>query len=133
MRILHTESSSGWGGQEIRILKESRGLRDRGHACFFAVATGGGLVSKAQNEGFIVFEILFKRPRALLAIWELIKIIRSQKIDLIVTHSSLDAWIGGIAARLCCKPVLRLRHLSTAIRTGLNSRLLYKTLADFVV
>ncbi len=41
--------------------------------------------------------------------------------------------LGVIAARLCCKPVLRMRHLSTAIRAGLNSRLLYKSLADFVV
>ena len=31
MRILHTESSLGWGGQEIRILTEARGLQDRGH------------------------------------------------------------------------------------------------------
>ncbi len=133
MKILHTESSSGWGGQEIRILRESIGMRARGHTCFFAVAKHGGLVSKARAEGFQVFEVRFKRPRALLAIWELVRIIRSQKIDLIVTHSSLDAWLGGMAARICCKPVLRLRHLSTPIRAGLNSRLLYKKLADFVV
>ena len=35
LRILHTESSLGWGGQEIRVLTEARGvarLRTRGHA-----------------------------------------------------------------------------------------------------
>ena len=31
MRILHTESSLGWGGQEIRILTEAAGMIDRGH------------------------------------------------------------------------------------------------------
>src|SRR5215210_5187933 len=31
MRIVHTESSLGWGGQEIRILSESQGLIRRGH------------------------------------------------------------------------------------------------------
>src|SRR5689334_6438658 len=29
--IVHTESSLGWGGQELRILSESRGLAERGH------------------------------------------------------------------------------------------------------
>ena len=32
MNIVHTEASCGWGGQEIRILEESRGLIERGHA-----------------------------------------------------------------------------------------------------
>ena len=27
--ILHTEASSGWGGQELRILDEAAGLRAR--------------------------------------------------------------------------------------------------------
>ena len=31
LNIVHTESSCGWGGQEIRILEESRGLIERGH------------------------------------------------------------------------------------------------------
>ncbi len=31
MRILHTEASQGWGGQEIRILSEASGLIARGH------------------------------------------------------------------------------------------------------
>jgi len=32
MNIVHTEASCGWGGQEIRILEESRGPIERGHA-----------------------------------------------------------------------------------------------------
>ncbi len=31
LRILHTESSTGWGGQEIRILTEAQGMLERGH------------------------------------------------------------------------------------------------------
>ena len=31
MLIAHTESSHGWGGQEIRVLTESRELIKRGH------------------------------------------------------------------------------------------------------
>lgn len=133
MQILHTESSNGWGGQEIRILNESEGMRRRGHQVIIAVAKGGGLVSKARAKGFIVYEIEYSKPKALLPLLQLIKIIRKHKIDLINTHSSTDAWIGGVAARMTGKKVIRTRHLSTPIRKGLNSRLLYNTLADFVV
>ena len=31
LHIVHTESSLGWGGQEIRILSEAQGLIRRGH------------------------------------------------------------------------------------------------------
>lgn len=133
MRILHTESSTGWGGQEIRILREAEGMRQRGHEVFFAVARGGGLVAKARASGFQVYEIHYSKPAALGAILMLNRIISRHEIDLINTHSSLDAWLGGIAGRLSGCKVLRTRHLSTAIRPGLNSRLLYKTLADAVV
>ncbi|MBS0604742.1 MAG: glycosyltransferase family 4 protein [Verrucomicrobia bacterium] len=133
MRILHTESSKGWGGQEIRILREAEGMRKRGHEVFLAVNAGGGLVQRAKEAGFIVYELPFTKPSAFKTIYALVQICKAHNIDLINTHSSLDAWIGGIAARIAGKKVIRTRHLSTPIRKGLNSRLLYKSLADFVV
>jgi len=30
-RIIHTEASCGWGGQELRIVVESKGMLARGH------------------------------------------------------------------------------------------------------
>ncbi len=133
MRILHTESSNGWGGQEMRILKEAEGMRARGHTLFFAVTRGGKLVEKARKSGFRVYEIPFKKPLALLTLLLLLWILLRHKIELVNTHSSWDAWIAGVAARILGKKIIRTRHLSTAIRPGLNSRLLYKGLADFVV
>lgn len=133
MHILHTESSNGWGGQEIRILKESLGLKSRGIDVTLAVTRGGKLVHYARKNGLRVFEIDFKKSHAVNALWNLCKIIRENNITIVNTHSSLDAWMGGIAARLTRRPVVRTRHLSTPIRGGLNGYLLYNTLADFVV
>ncbi len=133
MHILHTESSNGWGGQEIRILKESLGLKSQGFEVSLAVARGGKLIDYARKSGIQVFEIDFKRSHALQALWQLCKIIRQNKISVVNTHSSLDSWLGRIAARLTHRPVVRTRHLSTQIRGGLNARLLYNNLADFVV
>ena len=133
MRILHTESSCGWGGQEIRILREALGMRERGHEVIFAVERGGGLVAKGRAEGFEVYEVSFKKKDGLKTLFILLQIIRRHGVEIVNTHSSLDAWIGGVAARVGRKKLIRTRHLSAAIRKGLNSRLLYNTLADYVV
>lgn len=133
MRILHTESSNGWGGQEMRILRESIGMRDRGHEVIMAVVKGGRLVEHARDAGFTVYELDFVKSKAPLLVMQLVKIIKTHQIDFVNTHSSTDAWIGGVAARAAGKKVVRTRHLSTSIKKGLNSRLLYNTLADFVV
>lgn len=133
MRILHTECSNGWGGQEIRILRESIGMRKRGHEIVMVVVKGGILATKAREEGFTVYELPFSKPRAPLILAHLLRIIRKHNIDLVNTHSSLDAWIGGFAARFGRVKVVRTRHVSTPSKGGLHSRLLYKGLADFVV
>lgn len=135
MKILHTESSNGWGGQEMRILSESEGMRARGHEIIMAVTKGGRLVEKARSAGFTVYEIDFKKRKSALVILQLIRILSKHDIELVNTHSSLDAWLGGIAARAGRRKIkiVRTRHLSTPIRKGINSRLLYHHLADFVV
>jgi glycosyltransferase involved in cell wall biosynthesis len=131
--ILHTEASNGWGGQEIRTLKEAIGMRERGHTIIFAVVKGGQLVNEAKNAGFIVYEIPFARKDALRTFKQIRNIIRSQQIDIVNTHSSWDSWIAGIAARSARVSIIRTRHLSTNIHPGWNSRVLYGWLADHVV
>jgi len=133
MNILHLEASSGWGGQEMRILKEAEGMRDRGHTIALGVMQGGLLIQRARDAGFVVFELNFHKSGWLLCLFQILRIVRRHRIDLVNTHSSLDAWIGGIAARIANTKILRTRHLSTPIKPGWNSRVLYGALADFVV
>jgi len=131
--ILHLEASSGWGGQEIRILREAEGLRRRGHSVVLGVMRGGQLISRARAEGFTVYELNFKRLAWPITLFRLIWIILSHRVNIVNTHSSLDSWIGGIAARITRRSIIRTRHLSTAIKKGFNSRFVYGKLADFVV
>jgi len=133
LNILHLEASPGWGGQEIRILREAEGMRSRGHQVLFVVMNGGSLAKEARKEGFTAYEMGFHKRSWPLTLPRLMALIRKHKISLINTHSSLDSWIGGIAGRLCRVPIVRTRHLSTPNKPGLNSRLLYGRLADFVV
>ena len=133
MNILHLEASPGWGGQEMRIVKEAEGMRERGHQLFFGVQKKGKLISELRKRNFRVYDINFKKSFWFFSFFKLLWIVLWRKIDLINTHSSLDAWLGGLVGRFIRRPIIRTRHLSTKIRKGWNSRLLYNWLADYVV
>ena len=49
VRILHTESSLGWGGQEIRILTEAAGMRRRGHDVRLAAPRKAPIFDEAER------------------------------------------------------------------------------------
>ncbi len=131
--ILHLEASLGFGGQEIRILKESLGMRKRGYNVIVAASPNAKILEIMALEGFKVYEVPFQKKHFFSAFGKLKKIIKEENVDIINTHSSLDAWIGGITAKLLKKKVIRTRHLSTPIKKGINSYLLYNLLADHVI
>ena len=49
LAIVHTESSLGWGGQEIRILAESQGLARRGHRLTVLCAPQSRILAEAPR------------------------------------------------------------------------------------
>lgn len=118
---------------KMRGLFFAEGMRNRGHTIVMAVMKGGALIDQARKAGFTVYEVNFRRTGWIFCLFRLLWIIAHHRIELINTHSSLDSWIGGIAARLARKSIVRTRHLSAAIKPGFNSRFVYGKLADFVV
>jgi glycosyltransferase involved in cell wall biosynthesis len=129
--ILHTESSPGWGGQEVRNLTEARWLQDLGWRVLVACSPGGRILARAQRAGITAFPVPMKRAWDLFAVQRLAALIRRERVDLVHTHSSVDAWLGGMAARLARVPVVRTRHVSIPIRRRLNP--VYTLLADRVI
>jgi glycosyltransferase involved in cell wall biosynthesis len=126
LRILHTEASSGWGGQEIRILDESAGMQARGHALRIAAPALAPIVDAARRRGLAVDAIPIDRrtPAALRA---LAATIADFKPDVIVTHSSTDSWLAALATRFGRNrpAIVRTRHLSTPVASGPLNRWLY--------
>ncbi|MBI5188683.1 MAG: glycosyltransferase family 4 protein [Nitrospirae bacterium] len=134
LNILHTESSLGWGGQEIRIINESLGMLKRGHKIYIATPKKSMIFNRAKDANITAFPLSFKKKN-LSHILKLTTLIREKRIDVVNTHSSSDSWIGTIAARLSrLKPlILRTRHLSTPIGRNTLSRLIYNILPDAVI
>ncbi|MEO5362618.1 MAG: glycosyltransferase family 4 protein [Magnetococcus sp. DMHC-8] len=117
MRILHTEWSDGWGGQERRILSEMMGMRAAGHELLLATRPGCTISTQASAAGFEVVHLPFSGSLDWRTIWPLRTLLRQRQVTVVNTHSGKDAWTGGLAARLAKTPVLvRTRHLNLPLR-----------------
>ncbi len=132
-RILHTEASLGWGGQELRIYQEMLGIKGKGHWVGLAASPSAQIYKYAQKAGLPVFPLPLekKTPHAVL---QLLKIIKALDIHILNTHSSWDSWVGGMAKILYPKfKLIRTRHLSTPIGKTPLSWLIYNILPDVVI
>jgi glycosyltransferase involved in cell wall biosynthesis len=129
--VLHTESSPGLGGQEVRTITEARWTRERGWGVLVVGQPGGRFEERAREAGLETVGVRMRGAWDLAAAWKLARIIRRRRVDIVHTHSSVDAWIGGLAARAAAVPVVRTRHVSIRIRRRLNP--VYRWLADRVI
>ena len=68
LKIIHTEASPHWGGQEIRIFEEMKWFRQQGHEMILVAPDNGTLYKRSKAEGFKVISIYFTKPRTLLNI-----------------------------------------------------------------
>jgi glycosyltransferase involved in cell wall biosynthesis len=110
MVILHTETLKKWGGQQNRVLTEALGLGKRGHKSILACHRNSILAEKAKEKGLRVYELNMVKQAHIVTIPGLIRIIKEEGVEIVATHSSVDSWAGGIAAKLTGKRLVRFRH-----------------------
>src|ERR1700676_1911892 len=116
LRILHSESSRGWGGQEHRTLKEMIILRARGHAVEVVCPVDARLGVRAKAEGFTVHHARMKGGADVSSMLAVKALLSRRKFDVLNTHSGHDSIVAGTAGRLAGTPlVVRTRHLALPI------------------
>ena len=131
MRVLHTESSVNWGGQEYRALEQMRWLDDHGHQAVLAAKPGSAILERAQSWGLEAVAVGFRghyNPRAIMGVRRLV---RERAIDVADCHGSRDAVTLAFARRLC--PVIRSRHVSQALMGKAHRRLQWGWGCDHVI
>jgi len=129
-RILHTESSIGLGGQEIRILGEARWLIDHGWDCLIACQPGSPLFTEARDAGLPVAPVRMRGAWDAASVLRLRTVMRAGRAALVHTHSSVDSWLATVAAKSLGLPVVRSRHVTIPI---LRRRALVYRLADRII
>ncbi len=136
MRILHTESSIGWGGQELRILTEAQGMLARGHQVTLLTPESADIypAARARNIPVVALPMEKKRPQALLAARRWLAGQRG-RFDVINTHSSTDSWLVALARATLgdMPPIVRTRHVSTRVHKDRATRWLYQTASAHIV
>ena len=134
LRILHTESSLGWGGQELRVLDESSGMVGRGHEVTIVAAPESRILNAARMRGLAVRElpIAAKSIRGVLAMRRAFLEFRPSVVN---CHSSTDSWTCALAMSLMANapPLVRTRHISAPIPHNIASRWLYRRATARVV
>jgi glycosyltransferase involved in cell wall biosynthesis len=128
LTIAHTESSGGWGGQEIRILTEAAGMQSRGHRVVVHGAHGSRIVAEAARFGVpaVALAIGRKRPAGVIAMR---RALHAAPFDIVNTHSSTDTWLAALALRTgrSARPLLvRTRHVSVPVPNDPATRWLYR-------
>jgi glycosyltransferase involved in cell wall biosynthesis len=133
MKIVHTESSLGWGGQEIRILSESQGLAKRGHEVRLLCPPEARIFSEAPNWGLQAEPVPIARKN-----WtgfsSLKRKLQETRCDVLSTHSSTDSWLSALALAWLGRPypMVRTRHISAPVPRNPLSHWLYAQAAHIV-
>ncbi|CDM92046.1 glycosyltransferase family 4 protein [Xenorhabdus bovienii] len=136
LNILHTESSCGWGGQEIRILTESQGMIQRGHQVVIVCCPASTIYHEAHSYGVPVVALPIEKKRlpCLRAMRRWLKA-EGRQFDVINTHSSTDSWLVAAACATLkgMPPIVRTRHVSTNVSTSVATRWLYLKSCQHIV
>jgi glycosyltransferase involved in cell wall biosynthesis len=134
LAILHTESSLGWGGQEIRVLTEARGVARAGHEVLLAAPREARIFAEAPKYGVPVLALPIAR-KAVSGVLALRRALSQHAFDVVNTHSSTDSWLTALAcAALKSAPAMvRTRHISAPIPRNALTRWLYVRATSRVV
>jgi glycosyltransferase involved in cell wall biosynthesis len=130
IKVLHTEWSDGWGGQEIRIINEMIAVREQGVEVFLACTEHAQIKQKALDNDIKVFPLPFRGNADFKTLFGIKKIIQENQIDIVNTHSGKDTWVGGLAAKLAGVKFIRTRHLSNPIKSSRSNFI--NELADYI-
>jgi glycosyltransferase involved in cell wall biosynthesis len=124
LAIVHTESSLGWGGQELRILSEAQGLARRGHLLTQLCPPEARIYSEAPRFGLRTVALPIGKKK-----WAGVRALKDwlgqNSCDVLSTHSSTDSWLSAVAVMGKPIPIVRTRHISAAVPRNPLSRWLY--------
>ncbi len=133
-RIVHSEASLGWGGQERRVMAELLGFCGRRHAVGVIAPVRATIFSEAAQHDLPRLALAEPRWAFPYAVLRTARWLRAFRAEVVNTHSSRDGWVVGLAARVARTPVLiRSRHIDVDYPHRWLSRHAFTTLADEVL
>jgi glycosyltransferase involved in cell wall biosynthesis len=121
VRVLHTESSVNWGGQEFRILDQMAWLSAHGHETALAARPGSEIARRVRALGLPVHEIAYTGHYNPLDVFAARRL---TGFDVVDSHGSRDGSAHGFARDIA--PLVRTRHLGFPLKSKLHRRLQWR-------
>ena len=88
------------------------------------------LAHEATSSGVSVAPVRMRSVLDAPACLRLRRLLRQHHVALVHTHSSIDSWLAGVAAKTLGLPVVRSRHVTIPIRSALVYRLADRVVAS---
>jgi glycosyltransferase involved in cell wall biosynthesis len=133
-RILHSESSMGWGGQEVRVFAELEWMRAHGHWVALAAHPASAIAQRSREAGMTLYSLGTHKALLPIEVARLAAWLIANRVDVVNTHSSNDGWLAGLAARLAVRPILiRSRHIEVDYPNRFWSGLAFRSLPRQVI
>ena len=134
LKIIHTESSEGWGGQEIRILEEVNLFQNKGNYDCSVIASDSAELHLRNPYPLINIISAPIGKKRIAGVRFLSKHFNDNSPDIVITHSSTDSWLVALARLFTKKKfkIIRVRHVSAEIKPSIITRWLYRQ-ADHIV
>lgn len=134
LRVLFINSIQMWGGAEVWLMDVMHGLQDRGHQVALFCRPNTVLERNARAEGFDVTAIPMRSDFDPLTIWQVWRIIRRKRIQILCTNMDKELRFGGLAAKLAGGvAVIPSREVDYPLKNRLRYRLTYNRLADYIL
>jgi len=136
LHIVHTESSCGWGGQEIRVLTEAAGFLARGHRVELLTPPEAEIFTAARSRGIPVHPLPIER-KSLTGLAAMRRWLGAHGLaaDVCNSHSSTDSWLVALARTTLsgAPPLVRTRHVSSPVSRNRTTYWLYQRASAHVV
>jgi len=103
-------SAHKWGGGEKWMITAARGLKERGHEVTLSGKAHSIFLSKAEEAGLNTLPLNIYADYSPFKIWHTKRILKREKVDVILLNLNKDIRVAGIAARLAKVPVIIARN-----------------------
>jgi len=103
-------SAHKWGGGEKWMITAACGLKERGHEVTLSGKANSILLNKAQEAGLKILPLNIYADYNPFKIWYTKRILKREKVDVIMLNLNKDIRVAGIAARWAKVPVIIARN-----------------------
>jgi len=108
--VMHLIATSFYGGPEKQIVEHLKRLDQTKYkgiaASFIEGEQGNEFIDRAKGAGVKVQSLHMSSPLDFIALWKLIRLLKSCEVDLLCTHGYKSAVMGWIASKINGNPVV---------------------------